>query len=629
MKKITLLLLLFLVSFSVKAQFPEDFETAVPPTGWVTFIGTNGEGTVQDWTTTTTAASGSQAAKVRYENVTNAAEDWLVTPQFTPTAAANILTFKQRQDFGSDYGTTYTIRVSTTASQMTHADFAIIDTQSETDFGTSYTTHNVNLSAYDGVPIYVAFVMNQDDGDSWLIDDVDVVLNASPPNCATDPSPADTVTGVAITGGNVTISWVAPVTGDAATDYEVFFGTTSGALTSLGTVSGLTTDITNINFSTTYYWMVIPQNNGGSATGCAEWSFMTEAAPPPPANDECSTAIGLTVNTDLACGTTTAGSNAFATASTQDDDAGGTPNNDVWFTFVATDTSHNISLLNKVTVVGTSTDMAMSVFDDLAGCSMVAANQVGESDPDSFTVSGLTINDTYYVRVYGWTTAQINFDICIGTLPPPPANDECAGAIALTINTSEAGSTAGATGASSTSCDGTIGNDVWYTVVGDGGDLAISVDSPSEDSQIGVFESNDCSGITLGTCDFSIDPFANPVELTFPSVVGTKYYIQVGAWLTSGDPSDFDIVVTTSLSVEDNLIEGFSIYPNPVTDVLNFRALDNIKTISIYNLLGQEVLRGQPNVSNTQIDMTDIPTGMYVVKVQVGEQLGSYRVVKQ
>ena len=49
MKKITLLFLLFL-SFSAFAQFPESFETAVPPTGWTTFRGANGIGTVQDWT---------------------------------------------------------------------------------------------------------------------------------------------------------------------------------------------------------------------------------------------------------------------------------------------------------------------------------------------------------------------------------------------------------------------------------------------------------------------------------------------------------------------------------------------------------------------------------------------------
>ena len=144
--------------------------------------------------------------------------------------------------------------------------------------------------------------MEQDDGDSWFIDDVDVVLDASAPNCATDPTPVDMATDVAVSAaGNVTIAWVAPAAGDPATDYEIFWGETSGSLTSLGTISALTVDITNIDFSTTYYWMVVPQNNGGSATGCTEWSFTTEAAPPAPANDLPAGAIALTVEADLSC----------------------------------------------------------------------------------------------------------------------------------------------------------------------------------------------------------------------------------------------------------------------------------------------------------------------------------------
>ena len=268
--------------FTAQAQFPEGFETAVPPTGWTSFIGANGEGTAYNWTTSSTAASGSQAAYVRYENVANQAEDWLVTPQFTPSSSANILTFMQRQSYTSNYGTTYTVRVSTT-SQTTHADFTIVDTQSESDFGTSYASHTVDLSAYINTPIYLAFVMNNDDGDNWYIDDVDLVANAMAPNCVDNLSPTDGAINVILDpdGPKVTLSWDASVTDnnhDAATSYEVMWGTQSGNLTSLGSLADTTVDITNLSYSTTYYWMIIPSNIGGAATGCSEYSF-TAASP--------------------------------------------------------------------------------------------------------------------------------------------------------------------------------------------------------------------------------------------------------------------------------------------------------------------------------------------------------------
>ncbi|MGV7107935.1 GEVED domain-containing protein, partial [Flavobacterium sp. U410] len=156
----------------------------------------------------------------------------------------------------------------------------------------------------------------------------------------------------------------------------------------------------------------------------------------PPSNDECDNAIALTVNSDLNCGVVTAGTTVSATDSGIEPGIAvtGTPNNDVWFSFEATATSHQIALSNVVAVVGTATDMGMAVFS--GSCSSFAL--VADSDPNSFTVSGLTIGDTYYVSVYGWAsgtgTAQTNFDICVGTSPAAPSNDECDNAIALTVN---------------------------------------------------------------------------------------------------------------------------------------------------------------------------------------------------
>ncbi|MCF6298146.1 MAG: fibronectin type III domain-containing protein [Flavobacteriaceae bacterium] len=287
MQKITFLftmLLVIIFSWQAQAQFPESFEATVPPTGWASFIGTNGEGTARNWTSSIIANSGAQAAFVRFENVPNSAEDWLVTPQFTPTAGTPILTFMQRQAFSLPFGTTYTVRVSS-ASQTTHADFTIIDTQAEGDFSTIYNAHNIDLSAYIGTPIYLAFVMQQDDGDNWYIDDVDLIATATAPSCADTPTPTDTATNVVLATDTVTLSWLPSTIGDPATSYEIFWGTTSGSLTSLGSLGATTINITDLDYDTTYYWSIVSSNFGGSATGCSEWSFTTGSAPPPPTND--------------------------------------------------------------------------------------------------------------------------------------------------------------------------------------------------------------------------------------------------------------------------------------------------------------------------------------------------------
>ncbi|WP_203295891.1 proprotein convertase P-domain-containing protein [Luteirhabdus pelagi] len=220
-------------------------------------------------------------------------------------------------------------------------------------------------------------------------------------------------------------SWEAGI-GATNYDWEVVpsgNGQGNGVIDS-GTTSSLAASASGLSPNTEYDFYIKSdcETNYSDAV-----SFTTLAVPP--VNDDCANAIALTVNADESCGTVTAGTTLGATASPQPDDATGTPNNDVWFTFEAT-ASNNIIVISNVVNLGggtsTSTDMGMSVFNDADGCNMTAANEVGESDPNTLELTGLTIGNTYYVRVYGWNSdiQNNNFDICVGT-PPPPATDSC------------------------------------------------------------------------------------------------------------------------------------------------------------------------------------------------------------
>jgi hypothetical protein len=177
MKK-SLLLLLVIPMFSF-AQFPETFEGATfPPTGWTSFIGANGLGTVQNWKSEQFEATNKTAVCVWEGPFASATQDWLVTPQVAITAANKNLTFQSIDSGTTDYGSIYTVRVST-SSQTNISSFTIIDTQNETQIAHSQTSMSVaganrtiDLSAYIGQSIYVAFVLQQNDGDLWRIDNV-------------------------------------------------------------------------------------------------------------------------------------------------------------------------------------------------------------------------------------------------------------------------------------------------------------------------------------------------------------------------------------------------------------------------------------------------------------------------
>lgn len=176
LKKLIFYLLLFFSTCGLQSQvhLNEGFESGFLPAGWTKYRGTNDLGTTNDWTTNTPSNSGALAAYCSFENVSGGnAEDWLVTSLLNLSGTNNSLTFYMKQSYGSNYGSVYTIRIST-SSQTDHASFTTIQTWNETDFTTSYSLQTIDLSAYDGQNVYIAFVMTNDDGDNWYVDDISV-----------------------------------------------------------------------------------------------------------------------------------------------------------------------------------------------------------------------------------------------------------------------------------------------------------------------------------------------------------------------------------------------------------------------------------------------------------------------
>ena len=135
---------------------------------------------------------------------------------------------------------------------------------------------------------------------------------------------------------------------------------------------------------------------------------------PPATNDECSTASSLTVSSSVTCNTSTNGTLNGATESigrASCDFASGTIA-DVWYSFVAANTSHNITVIPEA-----SFDPVVEVRS--GACSGTTAigceDRYGPGVSETLTVTGLTIGQTYFVRVYSYTSgvpSTPGFTIC-------------------------------------------------------------------------------------------------------------------------------------------------------------------------------------------------------------------------
>jgi hypothetical protein len=114
---------------------------------------------------------------------------------------------------------------------------------------------------------------------------------------------------------------------------------------------------------------------------------------------------------------------------------------------------------------------------------------------------------------------------------------------------------------------------------------------------------------------------------------GTTYYIQVwndGAAVPSQRAEGtFTIAVSETLSTNSFDINGFEYFPNPVVDKLALRAQNNIQGVSIYNILGQEVIREIPNAVSSDIDMSELNNGAYFVKVTINDKTETIKIIKK
>jgi len=102
-------------------------------------------------------------------------------------------------------------------------------------------------------------------------------------------------------------------------------------------------------------------------------------------------------------------------------------------------------------------------------------------------------------------------------------------------------------------------------------------------------------------------------------------------WDISNSPNAHYVATQAAcdaLDVADNTIVGLAIYPNPVQNTLHINALENVENISLYNMLGQEVLSQKPMTTSFQLDFSSLTNGTYIIKITSNKQTGIYQIIK-
>ena len=85
----------------------------------------------------------------------------------------------------------------------------------------------------------------------------------------------------------------------------------------------------------------------------------------------------------------------------------------------------------------------------------------------------------------------------------------------------------------------------------------------------------------------------------------------------------------TTLGVNESPITPFTIYPNPATEVLNISSEMTIDSVVVYTTLGQEVFRQEMNDSNSQVDVSGLSKGFYILQITSGQTQSSLSFIKE
>lgn len=107
------------------------------------------------------------------------------------------------------------------------------------------------------------------------------------------------------------------------------------------------------------------------------------------------------------------------------------------------------------------------------------------------------------------------------------------------------------------------------------------------------------------------------VQFVISSDLGTVYY------------DNLYLHKNTVLGTSNFEISNVRLYPNPVTNVLNIEAALNIEKVSVYNLLGQEVISQTPNSELVVLNVASLKVGIYVVKTTIDGKVSSKKFVKE
>ena len=90
-----------------------------------------------------------------------------------------------------------------------------------------------------------------------------------------------------------------------------------------------------------------------------------------------------------------------------------------------------------------------------------------------------------------------------------------------------------------------------------------------------------------------------------------------------------DVKFVSALSTAKFDASNIKMYPNPVKNTLTVEANSNIQKVSIYNVLGQEVMAKSPKSNAATLQIGSLQKGVYMVKTEIDGNVSTSKIIKE
>jgi hypothetical protein len=273
----------------------------------------------------------------------------------------------------------------------------------------------------------------------------------------------------------------------------------------------------------------------------------------------------------------------------------------------------------------------VKALDPNNGYATVVNNNADISSTGDFTASATAAELVAgYIIQYGFTVTGPLGDpddttlgsVVIGEEAPAPVSDYCEKVVAhLGI------------------ASGQEASEIKLTVVNSTEkSMKVTIESNNEDAVDLMLIPGDVTGSpTQSAVDSSVAGKMS-ITLTWEETAPTDVALNIlwskvssgGNWQLGEAPTTFKFDATcATASIDDKLLVSFSMYPNPASSSLNISATSMIKNAVIYNILGKQVMNLSINKNSEAINVSNLASGMYLIKYTTEIAVGTAKFIKK